>query len=120
MTDAVSNSTPVVLLPDAGPLITLAYGQALDLLLKPNWPVRIVDMVLHEVTRYSTPSSEAIHDWVEANRVSIMTTRTYHHYQAAKRVFLSPITAARSARVPFSSFWKVKAGSTPQQRLKGR
>jgi hypothetical protein len=40
----------IALLPDAGPLITLAYADALDVLLKPGWIVMIVDMVLHEVT----------------------------------------------------------------------
>ena len=49
----------VVLLPDAGPLITLSYADALDLLLKPGWPVALVDMVLHEVTRNATPTQRA-------------------------------------------------------------
>jgi len=53
----------VVLLPDAGPLITLAYADALDLLLKPGWPIQLVDMVLHEVTRSATPTSEKIRQW---------------------------------------------------------
>jgi len=35
-----------VLIPDAGPWITLAYADGLDLLLKPGWPVAMVDMVL--------------------------------------------------------------------------
>jgi len=30
-------SASVALLPDAGPLITLAYADALDLLFKPGW-----------------------------------------------------------------------------------
>ena len=51
---------PTLLLPDAGPLITLAYAQALDLLFKPGWPVQIVDMVLQEVTRNRTPTSGLI------------------------------------------------------------
>ena len=50
----------VVLLPDAGPLITLAYADALDLLFKPGWPIVLVDMVLHEVTRNQTPTSEKL------------------------------------------------------------
>jgi hypothetical protein len=33
---------PATVLPDAGPLITLAYADSLDLLLKPGWPVEIV------------------------------------------------------------------------------
>lgn len=74
-------SASVALLPDAGPLITLAYADALDLLLKPRWPIVLVDMVLHEVTRQQTPTSEKLARWVEANNVSVRTTRTFQHYQ---------------------------------------
>lgn len=74
-------SAPVALLPDAGPLITLAYADALDLLFKPGWPVVLVDMVLHEVTRNQTPTSEALAHWVKASKVSVRTTRTFQHYQ---------------------------------------
>jgi len=74
-------SAPSALLPDAGPLITLAYADALDLLLKPGWPIVLVDMVLHEVTRNQTPTSEKLTRWVEGNRVAIRTTRTFQHYQ---------------------------------------
>lgn len=84
MSVAVDNAAPVVLLPDAGPLITLAYAGALGVLLKPGWPVRVVDMVLHELTRNTTPSSEAIRRWVETNPVMIVKTRTYQHFQAAQ------------------------------------
>jgi len=49
------SSTEIVLLPGAGPLITLAYADSLDLLFKPGWSVALVDMVLHEVTRNLTP-----------------------------------------------------------------
>lgn len=71
----------VALLPDAGPLITLAYADALDLLFKPGWPLVLVDMVLHEVTRQQTPTSEKLSQWVQANKVSVRTTRTLAHYQ---------------------------------------
>lgn len=74
-------SASVALLPDAGPLITLAYADALDLLFKPGWPLVLVDMVLHEVTRNQTPTSETLSNWVKANKVSIRTTRTFQHYQ---------------------------------------
>lgn len=74
-------TAPVVLLPGAGPLITLAYAEALDVLFKPGWPVQIVDMVLHEVTRNATPTSEKIGRWVEDKALSILATRTYRHYQ---------------------------------------
>lgn len=69
------------LLPDAGPLITLAYADALDLLSKPGWPIMLVDMVLHEVTRNQTPTSQKLARWVEGNTVEIRTTRTFQHYQ---------------------------------------
>ena len=69
----------ILLLPDAGPLITLAYAQALDLLFKPGWPVRIVDMVLEEVTRNQTPTSQAIADWVQVNKLQVLPTQTCAH-----------------------------------------
>lgn len=74
-------SEPAVLLPDAGPLITLAYADALDLLSKPGWPIMLVDMVLHEITRNQTPTSQKLARWVEGNKVEIRTTRTFRHYQ---------------------------------------
>jgi len=71
----------IALLPDAGPLITLAYADALDLLLKPGWPIVLVDMVLHEVTRNQTPTSEKLAQWAAAGQVSMRTTRTFQHHQ---------------------------------------
>jgi len=79
----VPESAPIILLPDAGPLITLAYADALDLLLQPGWPLRIVDMVLHEVTRNATPTSDKIRCWVAAQRPAILATRVHEHYQSA-------------------------------------
>lgn len=78
------NRPPVALYPDAGPLITLAYAGAMDTLLKPGWVVRIVDMVLHEVTRNLTPSSEAIRGWVTAHTPEIVTTRTFQTFLAVQ------------------------------------
>lgn len=75
-------SYDTVLLPDAGPLITLAYAEALDLLLKPGWTVEIVDMVLHEVTRNETPTSRAIGEWVASRRLSMCDTQLFRRYQA--------------------------------------
>lgn len=73
---------PILLLPDAGPLITLAYAGALDLLFKPGWPVQIVDMVLHEVTRNQTPTSHTIGAWAAKNALRILTTKIHRHYLA--------------------------------------
>jgi hypothetical protein len=75
----MNSSTKVLLLPDAGPLITLAYAQSLNLLFKPGWALRIVDMVLEEVTRNQTPTSRAISNWVDVNGLQILPTRTLAH-----------------------------------------
>lgn len=71
-----------MLLPDAGPLITLAYAGRLDLLMRPEWPLRLVDMVLYEVTRNETPSSEAILEFVTRHRPPVIETATFRHFQA--------------------------------------
>ena len=89
----------VVVLPDAGPLITLAYADALDLLLKPEWPVQIVDMVLHEVTRNATPSSEKIGQWVEQQSTPIVATRAYQHYLAAQVSGVTPPNKANLGEI---------------------
>jgi len=77
-------NTPILLLPDAGPLITLAYADALDVLFKPGWPVQIVDMVLYEVTRNQTPTSQAIGAWADENKLQILPTKIFQHYQQAQ------------------------------------
>jgi hypothetical protein len=70
-----------VLLPDAGPLITLAYADSLDLLFKPGWPVVLVDMVLHEVTRNQTPTSERLAHWAQTHGLAVLTTKVGQRYQ---------------------------------------
>ena len=70
----------IALLPDAGPLITLAYADALDLLFKPGWSVELVDMVLKEVTRNKTPTSERIAAWVDENKLPVVATRVLDRY----------------------------------------
>ena len=66
----------IALLPDAGPLITLAYANALDVLFKPGWQVMVVDMVLHQLTRNATPTSQIISQWAEQDRVRIVPSKT--------------------------------------------
>ncbi|MDP2833599.1 MAG: hypothetical protein Q8Q28_10000 [Pseudomonadota bacterium] len=83
-------SSAIALLPDAGPLITLAYAEALDLLLQPGWTVEIVDMVLHEVTRNETPTSRAIGEWVAARRLPIRATQLFRQYQVTLAEAASP------------------------------
>lgn len=86
----------VVLLPDAGPLITLAYADALDLLFKPGWPIVLVDMVLHEVTRNQTPTSEKLATWAATGKVTVRATRTFQFHQ--KTLAANP-AAARKAHL---------------------
>ena len=73
----------IVLLPDAGPLITLAYADALDVLFKPGWSVALVDMVLFEVTRNHTPTSEKLAQWALAHQLPILPTKIYERYSQA-------------------------------------
>lgn len=71
----------VVLAPDAGPLITLAYARRLDALLLAGWAVHLVDMVLHEVTRNPTPTSAAIENFVSENRLPVLETEVFSRYR---------------------------------------
>ncbi|MBS1210480.1 MAG: hypothetical protein H6R19_2878 [Proteobacteria bacterium] len=79
-----------ILLADAGPLITLAYAEALDVLFKPGWQVRVVDMVLHEVTRNQTPTSQEIAAWVALHQLPVVQTRTFRYYQEARSNEMNP------------------------------
>lgn len=90
----VTTPTDVVLLPDAGPLITLAYADSLDLLFRPGWSVALVDMVLHEVTRNQTPSSEKLAQWAQANKLPVLPTRIHAHYQ--QHASSSPVPPRKS------------------------
>lgn len=75
----------ITLLPDAGPLITLAYADALDVLFMPGWQVAVVDMVLHEVTRSQTPSSAKLAAWAAQAKVRIIATQTLAAHLKAPR-----------------------------------
>jgi hypothetical protein len=44
----------------------------------------MVDMVLHEVTRNATPTSEKIRQWVIDRSISVLTTRTFKHFLAVQ------------------------------------
>ena len=69
------------MLPDAGPLITLAYADALDVLFKPGWCVALADMVLHEVKRNQTPTSSKLAQWVKRHQLKVLTTQTFKQYR---------------------------------------
>lgn len=72
--------TPI-LIPDAGPLITLAYAEALAILLTPGWKLEVVDMVKHEVTRNQTPTSKKIAAFLKKGKVPTIKTDVFAHYQ---------------------------------------
>lgn len=79
----MTTARPVpLLLPDAGPLITLAYAGQLELLLRPGWPVQLIDMVVEEVTRRATPSRDAIQAFITQHRPPIIATETCRLHQA--------------------------------------
>lgn len=79
----MAGNTTVTLIADAGPLITLAYADALDLLLKSGWSVALVDMVLHEVTRNETPTSARIAAWARDSKIPVIETSVYQRYMQA-------------------------------------
>ena len=80
----------IALLPDAGPLITLAYADALDVLFKPGWTVMLVDMVLHEVTRNQTPTSSKLAEWAAARQIPVLPTKTFVHSRQASAANAAP------------------------------
>lgn len=63
-----------LVVPGAGPLITLAYADRLDLLLALEVEVVAVDMVKLELTRHLTPTSEKILAFFEDNDIRIIET----------------------------------------------
>jgi hypothetical protein len=80
----------ILLLPDASPLITLVYADALDLLLKPGWSLALVDMVLLEVTRNETPTSRSLAEWVRNRDVPVLSTRVQAQYQRMPAASVQP------------------------------
>jgi hypothetical protein len=118
----IANPTPptpdsILLLPDAGPLITLAYADALDLLYQPGWRLAVVDMVLHELTRNQTPTSAKIAQWIAdgsaQQRITILPTQTFAQYgtQAEK----NSKTISPSQRVKKSHLGKLAIQETINQ-----
>jgi hypothetical protein len=92
----MSDQTGIVLLPDAGPLITLAYADALDLPFKPGWSLALVDMVLDEVTRNRTPTSQKLAQWANAHVLPVLPTRIFAHFKQRQG---ESLTAPRRANL---------------------
>lgn len=78
-----------IIVPDSGPLITLALANALETLLLPNVPVHIPDMVRFEVIRDLTkPGAAEIAKWIresERRGVQVRSTQTYEEYETLLR-----------------------------------
>jgi len=87
-----------IIVPDSGPLITLALAGALETLLLPKVPVHIPDMVRFEVIRdLTTPGASEIAQWIRDNErrgVQIRSTQTYEEYEALIR--LNPTVRSRN------------------------
>ena len=67
-----------IIIPDAGPLITLGKSEQLSLLLLPGLPVYVVDQVVWETTRNRDfPDAVAIAGFINAypDRVHVFRTR---------------------------------------------
>lgn len=70
----MSNKRCELVVPDAGPLITLAYAGRLDLLLAIHIKLVIIDMVQLELTRNITETSELILNFISKNNIEIKAT----------------------------------------------
>ena len=68
----------VLVLPDSGPLISLSVGGHLDLLLRLNISIFIVDEVFRECTRDpSKPGAVAVRDFVSRNHENVRIAQTF-------------------------------------------
>jgi len=74
---------PIILLADAGHLVTLAYADALDLLFIPGWSVQLVDMIVHEVECHETPTSQKITAWIKQHAIPVLNSKIYQRYSTA-------------------------------------
>jgi hypothetical protein len=75
-----------LIVPDTGPLITLAAADSLDYLLYPAVPVYVPDAVLYEATvRSDALGAQSIAEWVQhhSQQVFPLVTRAFSDYLAA-------------------------------------
>jgi hypothetical protein len=75
-----------LIVPDTGPLITLAAADSLDYLLYPAVPVYVPDAVLYEATvRGDALGAQSITEWVQhhSQQVFPLVTQTFSDYLAA-------------------------------------
>ena len=77
----------VLVVPDAGPLISLAKAGSLDVLLDLSLPVYVVDQVRYEVTkdRPRLRDAQAIDDWIDAHQAHVHEFATAVGRAAAAR-----------------------------------
>ena len=90
---------PLVVIPDSGPLITLAYADSLELLHADGGEVWVVDMIAHEVTRNRTPTSERIGRWIADRADEVVATELFAAYERRLR---GTIRNRRESRISVS------------------
>lgn len=70
----MTNKTSEIVVADTGPLITLAFADQLDLLLKTDAHLVILDVVYLEATSSNTFDAERIKQFVSTNNIDIVET----------------------------------------------
>jgi len=89
-----------VIIPDASPVLTLAWIGRLDLLDTFAVPVRLVDQVLHEITKPENDPNGSVFDGLKRlhNRLEIVETNVGVGYQTRR---------ARDPKTPSSNLGEI-------------
>lgn len=85
----MNQSPTVFLLPDSSVLVTLANSDKLDILFEPGWTLVLIDSVVHDVVRNTSPCAEILGKWLRKNNLPVVQTRVHERAQKAIRMGLS-------------------------------
>jgi hypothetical protein len=85
----MNQSPTVFLLPDSSVLVTLANSDKLDVLFEPGWTLVLIDSVVHDVVRNTSPCAEILGKWLRRNNLPVVQTRVHERAQKAIRMGLS-------------------------------
>jgi hypothetical protein len=112
-----------LIVPDTGPLITLAAADGLDYLLYPGAPIYVPDAVLYEATVKSDAlGAQSIAEWVQrhSQQVHSLVTQVFADYLAALEAGLrAPRDLGERAAIEAIRHTLVLAkGSAPSLSLK--
>lgn len=79
-----------IIVTDSGPLITLAAASALDVLLLPELPLIVPDMVRFEVIRHlEKPGAREVAEWIRANEaglVRVASTEVFEEFEILRSI----------------------------------